>query len=428
MSEHPVIRVVLIDDHEMILQSIVRLLCDDPQIVVVGTALTAERGIAVTQEQRPDIVIVDYSLTDMDAPQAIKLLRTVHPEVKVITLSGAERPGALYASMRAGSSGWVKKTRAIQELRNAVINVAAGRPVLSEEIDSLPPLDQLVLHYQPIVDLGNERIIGFEALVRWQHPERGLLHPPAFVPLADETGFIVEIDRWAWRRATLQLHEWQRRFPSSPRLFMSVNMSVADLSDPGLFETISDIVREAEIDPADLVIEITESVLLDDAELTIQFLGQLKELGVGLALDDFGTAFSALSYVRRFPFDRLKLDISFTSELPQSTRSMLLVEEICHLATSMGMKSIGEGIERQEQADALRNVGCLFGQGFLYSRPLSASGCSGLLMARQASLAIRDPAALSAERASLQARRAAAKSALEANRAKHKPAQSPSRK
>jgi EAL domain-containing protein (putative c-di-GMP-specific phosphodiesterase class I) len=425
MSEQPAIRVVLIDDHEMILQSIVRLLCDDPQIVVVGTALTAERGIAVTQEQRPDIVIVDYSLTDMDAPEAIKLLRKVHPEVKVITLSGAERPGALYASMRAGSSGWVKKTRAIQELRNAVINVAAGRPVLSEEIDSLPPLDQLVLHYQPIVDLETEHIIGFEALVRWKHPERGLLHPTAFVPLAHETGFIVEIDRWAWGHATRQLHEWQRRFPSSPRLFMSVNMSVADLSDPGLFETISGIVREAEIDPVDLVIEITESVLLDDAELTIQFLGQLKELGIGLALDDFGTAFSALSYVRRFPFDRLKLDISFTSELPQSTRSMLLVEEICHLATSMGMKSIAEGIERQEQADALRDVGCLCGQGYLYSRPLSASGCSGLLMARQASLAVQDLAALSAERASPQARRAAGKSALGANRAKHKPAPSP---
>ena len=129
MSEEAVIRVVLIDDHEMILQSMVRLLYDDPQIAVVGTALTAEEGIAVTQEERPDIVIVDYSLTDMDAPDAIKLLRTVHPEVKVITLSGSDRPGALYASMRAGSSGWVKKTRAIQELRNAVLNVAAGRPV-----------------------------------------------------------------------------------------------------------------------------------------------------------------------------------------------------------------------------------------------------------------------------------------------------------
>ena len=165
-----------------------------------------------------------------------------------------------------------------------------------------------------------------------------------------------------------------------PRVsFMSVNMSVADLSDPGLFESLSGIVRHASIDPADLVVEVTESVLLDDTERTMKFLGQLKHLGVGLALDDFGTAFSSLSYLRRFPFDRLKLDISFTSELPQSTRSMLLVEEICHLSTTMKMKSIAEGIERQEQADALRGMGCDYGQGHFFSRPLSASDCEALL-------------------------------------------------
>jgi EAL domain-containing protein (putative c-di-GMP-specific phosphodiesterase class I) len=387
MSEEPVIRVVIIDDHEMILQSMVRLLCDDPQITVVGVALTAEQGICVTQEQQPDIVIIDYSLTDMDAPDAIKILRMVHPEVKVITFSGSERPGALYASMRAGSSGWVNKTRAIQELRNAVLNVAAGRPVPNEEMESLPFLDELVLHYQPIVELGSGQVAGFEALVRWQHPERGLLHPIAFLPLAEETGFIAEIDHWVWEQATQQLHEWQQKFPSTPRHFMSVNMSVSDLSDSSPFESILEIVGHAGIDPMDLVFEVTESVLLEDTPRTMGFLGQLKDLGVGLALDDFGTAFSSLSYVRRFPFDRLKLDISFTSELPQSTRSMLLVEEICHLATSMKMKSIAEGIERQEQADVLRAMGCDCGQGYLFSRPLSATECEDFLLARQVSIA-----------------------------------------
>ena len=379
MSEESAIRVVLIDDHEMVLQSMVRLLCDDPQIAVVGVALTAEQGISVTREVRPDIVIIDYSLTDMDAPDAIELLRTVHPEVKIITLSGSGLPGALYASMRAGSSGWVNKTRAIQELRNAVLNVAAGRPVSNDAMESLPLLDQLVLHYQPIVALGNEQVVGFEALVRWQHPERGLLHPASFLPLAEETGFVVEIDRWVWEHATHQLHEWQQRFPSTPSYFMNVNMSVTDLSDPGLFETISEIVRQAGIVPTDLVIEITESVLLDDTARTMKFLSELKHLGVGLALDDFGTAFSSLSYLRRFPFDRLKLDTSFTSELPQSTRSMLLVEEICHLSTAMNMKSIAEGIERQEQADALRGMGCDYGQGHFFSKPLSTGDCEAFL-------------------------------------------------
>jgi EAL domain-containing protein (putative c-di-GMP-specific phosphodiesterase class I) len=139
------------------------------------------------------------------------------------------------------------------------------------------------------------------------------------------------------------------------------------------------MVTGASIDPSDLVIEITESVLLEETEQTMHFLRRLKEFGVGLALDDFGTAFSSLSYVRRFPFDHLKLDISFTSELPHSTRSMLLVEKICHLATSMEMKCIAEGIELQQQADALLGVGCEYGQGYLFSRPLPAPECEALL-------------------------------------------------
>jgi EAL domain-containing protein (putative c-di-GMP-specific phosphodiesterase class I) len=385
VTEEPVIRVVVIDDHEMLLQSIVRLLEDDPRIAVVGTALTARHGVELTQQQRPDVVVIDYTLPDMDAPDAILELRKVYPEVKVVTFSGSGHSGALYASMRAGSSAWVRKTRAIQELRDAVLNVAAGRPVANTEMESLPRLNQLVLHYQPTVALASGLIVGFEALVRWQHPERGLLHPVEFMAFAEETGFIAEIDRWAWEQATRQLRDWQQRYPSTPRLWVSVNLSVSDLSDPDLFESISEIVRRAGIDPVDLIVEITESVLLDDTEQTMNLFSQLKALGVGLALDDFGTAFSSLSYVRRFPFDHLKLDISFTSELPHSLRSMLLVEEICHLATSMKMTSIAEGIERQEQADALRSVGCEYGQGYLFSRPLAVEDCEAILAMRDQS-------------------------------------------
>jgi EAL domain-containing protein (putative c-di-GMP-specific phosphodiesterase class I) len=381
-TEEPQIRVVVIDDHEMILQSVVRLLQNDPKIVVVGVALNATKGIEVTQHERPDIVIIDYTLPDMDAPAAIRTLRELCPEVKIITLSGSERPGALFASLRAGSSAWVTKTRAIQELRDAVLHVAAGIKVSNEEIDSLPKLDELVVHYQPVVALQNGTIAGFEALIRWHHPERGILFPESFLPLAEETGFIVEMDQWVWKKAATQLKDWQVRYPSDPHLRMSVNLSARDLSDPQLLKVISEIIVDAKIDPADLIVEVTESVLLDDTELTSEFLRGVKGLGVELALDDFGTAFSSLSYVRRFPFDNLKLDISFTSELPHSTRSMLLVEEICHMATSMGMRIIAEGIERQEQSDALRGVGCEYGQGYLFARPLSSADCEELL-ARQ---------------------------------------------
>jgi EAL domain-containing protein (putative c-di-GMP-specific phosphodiesterase class I) len=375
MSSDPAIRVVLIDDHEMILQSLVRLLRDDPRIVVVGEALDAKQGIEVVRRERPDVVIVDYTLPDMDAPDVITAVIESCPEAGVITLSGSERPGALFASVRAGSSAWVTKTRAIQELREAIVQVAAGLPVASEEMEALPPLDQLVVHYQPVVDLVTLRIVGLEALVRWQHPKRGLLYPDAFLPLAEETGFIVDIDRWVWERAVFQLREWQQRYPRTSGIRLCVNLSASDLSDPELFSGISGIVSRSGIAAGTLVFEVTESVLLDDSERTMDFLTRLKGLGAELALDDFGTAFSSLSYVRRFPFDHLKLDISFTSELPESTRSMLLVEEICHLARSMGMTVIAEGIERPEQADALRGIGCDYGQGYLFARPLSAADC-----------------------------------------------------
>jgi EAL domain-containing protein (putative c-di-GMP-specific phosphodiesterase class I) len=382
MNDEPIIRVVVIDDHEMILQSVVRLLRDDSQIVVVGVALNATLGIEVAKQQRPDIVIIDYALPDMNAPEAITLLRDACPEVKIITFSGSESPGALFASMRAGSSAWVTKTRAIQELRNAVVRVAAGLPVTNEELEALPELDQLVVHYQPIVELANGRITGFEALVRWLHPERGLLYPDAFLPLAEATGFIIEIDRWVWEQAALQLKEWQLTYPSDPSVWMSVNVSARDLWDPELFQSIEKIIQQSGINPSDLIFEITESVLLDDTDQTTDFLNRIKGLGARLALDDFGTAFSSLSYVRRFPFDRLKLDISFTSELPESTRSMLLVEEICHLASSMEMEIIAEGIERPEQSDALSGIGCDFGQGYLFSHPLSSLDCTALLAAQ----------------------------------------------
>jgi EAL domain-containing protein (putative c-di-GMP-specific phosphodiesterase class I) len=224
-----------------------------------------------------------------------------------------------------------------------------------------------------VVELSSTRTIAFEALVRWEKPPRGLLQPDAFLPQAEKTGFIVEIDRWMWERAIFQLIEWQSRYPRDPNIRMAVNLSASDLSDGGLLNRISDLIHRSGVDAGDLVFEVTESVLLDDTAPTTEFLMQLKGLGVLLALDDFGTAFSSLSYIRRFPFDHLKLDISFTSELPHSTRSMLLVDEICHLARSMGMTVIAEGIETQEQADALSSIGCDYGQGYLYARPLSAA-------------------------------------------------------
>ena len=379
MTDHAAITVVVVDDHEMILQSVVRLLAADPQIVVVGTALTGAQGVDVTKRVKPDVLVIDFHLPDMDAPEAIRQLREAHCDVKVVTISGSERPGALYASIRAGSSAWVRKPRAIHELRDAIRHAAAGWPFANEEMEATPKQDQLIVHYQPIVNLTDGRIEGFEALVRWQHPERGLMYPESFLPYAEETGYIEEIDRWIREEAIRQLARWQAQFPSESPLWMSVNLSASDILDPLLFQSISDSLEEAHIEPEHLVVEVTESVLLDDSDTTMRFLSQLNAIGVKLALDDFGTAFSSISYVRRFPFDHLKLDLSFTAELPNSIRSMLLVEEIWHMAVSLNMRGIAEGIERIDQLEALRDIGFEFGQGYLFSGAVSAAECEVLL-------------------------------------------------
>jgi EAL domain-containing protein (putative c-di-GMP-specific phosphodiesterase class I) len=379
MTSQSVVKVVVVDDHDMVLQSMVRILASDPFIDIVGTALTGAQGVAITQRLTPDVLVIDYHLPDMDAPEAIRQLRALNSNVQVVTMSGSQRPGALYASIRAGSAAWLSKTRAIHELRDAIRNVAAGSHSANDEMEHLPPKDQLVVHYQPIVSLRDGHIAGFEALVRWNHPERGLLYPDSFLAYAEETGYVEVIDKHVREEAVRQLAIWQQRFPMDPPLWMSVNVSTSDILDPDLFQSISEVLGGCNVNPSCLVVEITESVLLNDSESTLDFLESLNEIGVKLALDDFGTGFSSVSYIRRFPFDHLKVDMSFTSEITSSLRSRILVEEIWHMTDALKMTGIVEGIETDAQLSALLKIGFEYGQGFLFSRAANSLECDSLL-------------------------------------------------
>jgi EAL domain-containing protein (putative c-di-GMP-specific phosphodiesterase class I) len=373
------VRVVVIDDHEMILQSVVRLLAADLRIDVVGTAMTAAQGIEVFSELRPDVVVLDYHLPDMDAPEVIKLMHEIDPNCKIVTISGSEIPGSFSESMKAGSTAWVRKTRAIQELRTAIFNVAAGVPYINEETEVQPKLDELVVHYQPIVSLENWRIVGFEALVRWLHPERGLLFPDAFLPHLVENDLMEEIDLWVFQQAARQVKIWQREYVEGSRLFVTVNMSKESLNNP---DTPAAIVREIKsigIEPGDVMVEVKESILVENPEETISFLTQLNEVGVRLALDDFGSSFSTISYIHQIPFDCIKIGRSFTRELPASTGILWLIEEIRSVTATMKTMCIVEGIENTEQFDALRDTGLIFGQGFLLAPALKPAGCDELL-------------------------------------------------
>jgi EAL domain-containing protein (putative c-di-GMP-specific phosphodiesterase class I) len=373
------IRVVVVDDHEMILQSVERLLAADPQITIVGTAMTGADGMEMVWQTNPDVLVIDYHLPDMDAPEVIRQLKVSHPEVKIVTFSGADRPGSLYESMEAGSSAWVRKTRAIQELRDAIVCVAAGLAYVNDEIEAQPRLDQLALYFQPVVSLENGNIVGFEALVRWQHPQRGLLHPAAFLPHAEKTGFVEDIDRWVRKQAIAQLATWQQRFPSSPSLWMGVNVSSSSLAKHDLVTTTEEFIADSGVQPCDVIIEIKESALINSAEDTIELLSRLHAIGVRLALEDYGSSFSAMSHVHQHHFDCLKIERTFTTDLPRALGTAWLISGIAEVTRSMNAMCIAEGLQSMEQVDALRESGVTLGQGFLFSPPVSAEECHELL-------------------------------------------------
>lgn len=230
--------------------------------------------------------------------------------------------------------------------------------------------DELFVDYQPIVSLENRTLIGFEALVRWRHPEFGLVPPKDFIPVAEETGLILTIGQTVLESACRQARLWQEAHPASPPLFVSVNLSVKQFNQPGLVENIASLLQEFKLPPRCLKLEITESVFSDNIEAAVGLLTQLRELGVQLSIDDFGTGYSSLSYLQRFPIDTLKIDRSFVTQMMENEENLAIVRTIVALAQNLGMDVVAEGVETEDQLMLLRKLECENGQGFLFSTPL----------------------------------------------------------
>ena len=239
--------------------------------------------------------------------------------------------------------------------------------------------DEFELFYQPLVNLDNVNLSGFEALVRWNHPSRGLITPGEFISVAESTGLIVPMTMKLLRSACRQAVEWKEQGLGGEKLVMSVNISAVHLTQKGLVDNLREIVFETGIDPTCLKLEITESAVMENAEQIITVLNRIRELGIRLSIDDFGTGYSSLSYLHRFPIDTLKIDRSFVGAMEDGTENGEIVRTVIALAKALKLNVIAEGIESIHQLHQLRNLGCEFGQGFLFSRPISASDAATLL-------------------------------------------------
>jgi diguanylate cyclase (GGDEF)-like protein/PAS domain S-box-containing protein len=241
---------------------------------------------------------------------------------------------------------------------------------------------ELRLFYQPIVDLATRAIVAFEALVRWQHPEQGLLPPGAFMPMAEESGLVVPMGEWVLDEACAQMAAWQADFPAHPELCVNVNLSARQLGDPCLVDHIIAATRRHELAPARLCLEVTETALVEDLDATLPQLHALKAHGFGLALDDFGTGYSSLSYLQRFPVDVLKLDRSFVTALRERNEDAI-VAAVANMANALGLPPLAEGIEHEDEIDRLRALGYTQGQGYFFARPQEPDKAIELFRSRQ---------------------------------------------
>ncbi|MEN9216983.1 MAG: GGDEF domain-containing phosphodiesterase, partial [Gloeomargarita sp. HHBFW_bins_162] len=269
---------------------------------------------------------------------------------------------AMYQAKLRGKAQWV--------LFDAQMRAQVAGPLQLEwDLRRVIERQELVLYYQPIVVLATGRVVGWEALVRWHHPQRGLISPAEFIPLAEESGFILPLGQWVLATATAQLRTWQQRGWCEEQVYVSVNLSGRQVAHSCLVEWVETALTKSGLPPRCLCLEVTESAIREGMERVLRNLTTLSELGVGLSIDDFGTGYSSLSRLHQLPMDTLKIDRSFVQSLGQPGSATNLVQGIVTLAASLGMEVVAEGIETSAQLWELKDMGVTYGQGFLFAKP-----------------------------------------------------------
>jgi diguanylate cyclase (GGDEF)-like protein/PAS domain S-box-containing protein len=332
------------DDAVAIAERVAQVL--DEQFIIEGHEVFATTSIGI-------------ALGDQSTPSADDILRNADLAMYEAKNSGKDRYAIFEPSMN--SRAWLRLT-------------------LETEIRRGIPRNEFEVYYQPIINLETGEMDGVEALIRWNHPERGFLAPKEFISVAEQSGLILPLGRWIIRAAATQLRQWQQLMPNGKPLRLSLNLSPKQYQHPRLIEELTRTLTNVDLDPRLITLEITESIAMDDSPETIKTLQQLKDVGVRLALDDFGTGFSALSYLRRFPIDVIKIDQTFVSGLGIDLEDTNIVRAVMAASLAMDLRVTAEGIETVEQLTMLKEFGCQFGQGYLFSYALSANEMQELII------------------------------------------------
>ena len=336
-----------------------------------------EFGILLTtQTSREDVLAFSASLADVLSQPMVLAGQEIFPVASLgiaLCEDGHERAedllkdaeAALYqAKLQGKAATLVFEPEMRQESK--------ARLPMESDLRRALERDELEVFYQPIMSLLENRVAGFEALIRWNHPQLGLLLPDDFVPLAEETGIIVPLGRFVMEQATKDLQLWQTHFPIERPIFASINISSRQLFRHDLAQDVREVLHQTDIAPGTMRLEVTETLVMENPEQAARSLTQIKELGAGISLDDFGTGYSSLSYLQRFPFDSLKLDRSFIARLEQHSATRTITQTVISLAHGLDMSLIAEGIETVEQQNILAEMGCDFVQGFYYGVPMNA--------------------------------------------------------
>jgi diguanylate cyclase (GGDEF)-like protein/PAS domain S-box-containing protein len=340
------------------------------------------------------VAICDRILSGLGAPFAIDGVEVaLSASIGIAVSTPGEESGdellrradaAMYEAKSAGKGRHVTFVKGMQSPARERLDVEAA---LRHSIER----SEFEVYYQPIIDLRTWEVAGAESLIRWHRPGNGLVGPAEFIPIAEETGLIIPIGAWVLEQACMTAASWPSPTGAASQLSVSVNLSARQLEDPDLVGSVADILARTGLDPARLILEVTESLLFKEPVMTISRLRALKALGISVAIDDFGTGYSSLSYLRTLPVDEVKIDRSFVTDLDLATGSAL-VHGIADLSHSLGLTVVAEGVERQEHADALRDLGCEYAQGYLFARPMPAGDFTAYLSGYSPDAAGRIPA------------------------------------